>query len=47
MPFGETESDVGVSVCPVRDGSEDEVERMSRTYTIGQNDNFVGDSEDY
>lgn len=31
LPFGETARDVGVSVCPAREGSSDESERMSST----------------
>lgn len=36
LPFGETESDVGVSVCPMREGSGVDGERMSRTYPRGR-----------
>jgi hypothetical protein len=31
FPFGETASEVGVSVCPVSEGRGEEGERMSRT----------------
>lgn len=33
FPFGERESEVGVSLCPSREGRGDAGERMSRTYT--------------